>query len=77
MTLISPARLLVRIIRFVLTCVLVVFFVRGHNWTRWLIGIGAILSLLFGIGGFFGLPEKFSLFGVWMLVLVVYEGFLT
>ena len=75
LTLISPARLVVRVIRFVLTCVVAVFFVRGHNWTRWVIGISAVLGLLFGIGGFFSLPQKFSLLGIWALVLIAYEGF--
>lgn len=76
LTLISPARLVVRIIRFILTCVIAAFFIRGHNWTRWLTGIGAVLGLPFGIGGFFALPEKFSLLGIWGLVLIAYEGFL-
>lgn len=76
LTLISPARLGIRIIRFILTCVIATLFVRGQNWTRWFAGVGAVFGLLFGIVGFFALPDKLSLFGIWTLILIAYEAFL-
>jgi len=63
-----------RAIRFILTCVLSFFLIRGASWARWLVGIlsllGAIGSLVALIGLGVSSVSVFSVIGIWMLLMI-------
>ena len=67
-----------RTIRFVITCVISFFLFREATWARWLIGFSSVLGVIVslftwtGLGG--ELVSKFSLLGIWMLVMAVFYG---
>lgn len=72
------AGLIPRAIRFVVTCVISFFLFREASWARWLIGfssaLGVIVSVVTWIGLSGALVSKFSLLGIWGLVMAVFYG---
>jgi len=75
LTILSPQRMIIRVIRFILTCVVAWFFARGAVWARWLVGLGAVLGFVLTGYAIYILPVGNYLIGWWLLLNLVYEGF--
>ena len=75
LTLLTPHRFIIRVIRFIFTCIIAWFFVQGANWARWLVGFGAVLSFVLTLYGLYILPVGHYLIGFWLFLNLIYEGF--
>jgi hypothetical protein len=68
-------------IRFILTCVFAFFLWRGASWSRWLVGILALLGVITSIIGFFGLSAAgasvFSILGIWMVAMLPFHAWVS
>lgn len=69
-------KLIVRGVRFLFTCLLAFYLVRGASWARMVVGVlfvlGAITSILAFLGiESLGLPH-FSLLGIWLVLMAIY-----
>ena len=67
------AGLIPRAVRFVITCVFSYFLIREATWARWLIGfssaLGVIVCVVLWISLHGPLVSKFSILGIWTLVM--------
>ena len=70
--------LVIRSVRFVVTCVFSYFLIREATWARWLIGFSSALGVILSIVTWIGLDgapiSKFSILGIWFVVMAVFYG---
>ncbi len=71
-------KIVLRVLRFILTCVFAFFLMREANWARLCVGLFSLLGVITSMLGFFGLVgaggSMFSILGIWMIVMAAFSG---